>query len=216
MLPLGFVTDLKPDSSSRSDTVVTGKVTYLGSITDPLASSPLFKREVTLEGDPKIPSLTVQYYLPPHRELPVKVGGTYTFIIRRRRVGMGSRTAAWIIKRPTSGLPPLLMVAEPATYGQALDSGDKLIAPLRVERIRQTGCPSVGRGCSQKTTDRLRFSASTGAGNNSVEVAQAEAATLSIFGKSYSVIDVASWHLVQPCPDAQASRAAYLVVIDKP
>ncbi|MCA9665924.1 MAG: hypothetical protein KC503_10065 [Myxococcales bacterium] len=213
-LPMGFVTN-RPAGSSTADVDVSGTITYLGKIRTPLASSPAFTHEVELDHGGGALPLIVQYYLPSGATLPVRQGAGYTFTFIRRQAGFAPVSEAWVITRPTSGLVPLLMVMEPAPYGQAFDTSHAKVTPLVVERVEQPQCPAGGSGCDEKVTDRLRFTggASTAA---RIEVLQGNRGTLTMLGQSYTAYNATSWHLTMPCPDAQFAKAAFLVLIDSP
>jgi len=191
---------------------VAGTAAYLGPVTVPLATNPAFNREVQLEhADGQVS--TVQYYLPPGVTLPVEQGAPYTFWLRNRLGFEGSVTGV-VITRPTSGLPPLLFVADTGSYGRAFSPEDPAMTPLKVYVEPRPECPEVpDPDCGGNVLqDQLRFDASTGGAIVDVMVRQGDSADLSLFGDPWRVMNLASTHVDQPCADDPGFAVSYLAV----
>lgn len=211
----GFVTDAPYTKPPNLDREFSGVLAYDGPITVPLASSPLFTREVQLVDDYSGQvQLVLQYYMPPGHQLPVRVGEVYTFILRRRQMFEG-QAEALVIRRPTSGLWPLLFAGDPAAYGQALDFDDTLIAPLTLSQRVNPDCGAPSACGAGARTAWLRFRATTGAGISEVELEQNESGAISMMGTDYRAMNVASHIVALPCADESRSHASWFLIAQK-
>lgn len=194
-----------------------GEIDYHGPLTQPLASSPLFDREIQLVDAASGTKKVIQYHLPAGLELPLTVGQgmLYTVTVRRRMIPGVSFTEALVIKGNTPGPWPFVVIMEPATYGQSLDPDDKLISPLTVELLESSACPGPSSpGCGPLYIDRLRFEATTGAGLIAAELNQREVIGLTMFGRKMRIANVASWHQRPACSTGVETRLRYLLVAE--
>ncbi len=195
---------------------VAGTVTYLGPITVPLAADPAFDREVQIEHDDGQSSI-VQYYLPPGTgpamSLPVQEGSPYTFWLRHR-LGFEGVAVGLVITRPTSGLVPLLFVGDTGSYGRAFSPEDPAMAPLKVTVEPRPECPATPNpGCGgDLIQDQLRFDSSTGGITMDVQVIQGTTGELELFGDPWRVVNLASFHVDQPCADDPGMQVSYLAI----
>jgi hypothetical protein len=191
---------------------VAGTVSYLGPITVPLAPHPAFDREVQIEHDDGQISM-VQYYLPAGVSLPVSEGSPYTFWLRHR-IGFEGHAVGVRITRPTSGLVPLLFVADTGSYGRAFSPEDPAMAPLKVYVESRPECPATPNpDCGgDLLTDQLRFDSSTGGMVTDVQVIQGATDELALFGDPWQVVNLASTHTDQPCSDDPGMQVSYLAV----
>ncbi len=211
---LVWATQVTPDEPEPGLMVyeVAGTVTYLGPITVPLATNPAFDHEVQIdEGDGH--QTVVQYYLPPGHSLPVQQGNPYTFWLRHRQ-GFEDSAIGMVITRPTSGLAPLLLVADTGSYGRAFSPEDPAMTPLKVHVEPRPECPAepdpeCGGNVLQ---DQLRFDSSTGGVITDVVAVQGATAELSLFGDPWRVTNLASTHVDQPCMDDPGMQVSYLAV----
>jgi hypothetical protein len=191
---------------------VAGTVIYLGPITVPIATNPAFDREVQIEhGDGQVS--VVQYYVPAGVTLPLEEGFPYTFWLRRRQ-GFEGYAVGVVITRPTSGLVPLLFVADTGSYGRAFAPEDPAMQPLKVYVEPRPECPAVpDPECGgQQFADRLRFDSSTGGMITDVLVVQGGSGDLTVFGDPWRVTNLASTHVDQPCLDTPGAQVSYLGV----
>jgi len=215
-LHMGFVwsTHVAPTQPETDLDVyeVAGVVTYLGPITVPLASNPAFDREVQLEHTDGQVSI-VQYYLPQGMGLPLEETFPYTFWLRRLR-GFEGDAVGLVITRPTSGLVPLLAVADTGSYGRAFSPEDPAMAPLKVYTEPRPECPAEPNpDCGGDLfQDQLRFDSSTGGIISDAWLIQGATADLSLFGDLWRVTNLASTHVDQPCPDDPGMEVSYLAV----
>ncbi|MBW2735292.1 MAG: hypothetical protein JRH20_23150, partial [Deltaproteobacteria bacterium] len=197
----GFTTTALDDADDDYESTfeATGKLGYWGPMTEPLASSPEFRREVRLVDDYSGQTiLTLHYYLPEGVELPLVEGEVYTFTIRSRWMWEG-RALALLISKPDRVPWPLIFIGEPALVGQALDLDDALMAPVSIERVAGPACAITATICGEgASVDSLRFQFSTGAGVVETELAPGESSALQVFGKDYAVTNLASHHIETP------------------
>lgn len=191
---------------------VAGTAIYLGPVTVPLATNPAFDREVQVEHTDGLVSI-VQYYLPPGLSLPVEQGLPYTFWLRNRQGFEGSATGV-VITRPTSGLVSLLFVGDTGSYGRAFSEEDPALSPLKVYVEPRPECPDMPDpdGCGVQRMDQLRFDSSTGGMITDVRVVQGAIDELALFGDPWRVMNLASTHVDQPCPDSPGAQVSYLAI----
>lgn len=190
---------------------VAGIAIYLGPITVPLATNPAFDREVHLEhGDGQVS--IVQYYMPQGMSLPLDETLPYTFWLRQRW-GFEGVAVGVVITRPTSGLMPLLAVADTGSYGRAFSPEDPAMVYLKVYVEPRPECPAEPNpGCGgDLLQDQLRFDFSTGAVNVRV-VIQGATDELHLFSDLWRVTNLASTHIDQPCPDDPGAQVSYLAI----
>jgi hypothetical protein len=215
-LAAGFVlgTHIQPSHPEPmiDDYYVDGQVSYLGPITVPLASNPMFNKEVQImHGDGQ--ASVLQYYLPNNLDLPLTMNLAINLIFRRRN-GFEGYTVGIVIRRPTSGRPPLLFVGETGQYGRAFEEEDPLMSPVKVYAVPDPNCPTHEdpNGCGTVYTDALLFDTSTGGIITQIELYQAESGTLEVFGIPFTMLNMASTHIVPGCPDAAGRRVAFLAI----
>jgi len=214
-LAMGLVSTMFDGVPSTTLTrTLPGQVIYHGPVTQPLASSPLFDREIQFAAQTG-KTVVIQYYLPGGLQLFLNVGGNalYTITIKRHFIPNLTFTEALVITANEPGPWPFVLIAEPATYGQALDPDDPLISPLKVKLLESQDCPvSTTPNCAPLYIDRLRFEATTGAGLVAAELEQGEVIGLSLFGQKMQIANLASYHQRPACPDGVEWRTSYLLV----
>lgn len=215
-LEMGFVvaTAVEPTHPlpSVDDYQLAGTAAYHGPITVPIATNPAFHWEVQIaHGDGSIS--TLQYYLPSGLFLPVAEGNPYQVLFRRRQ-GFEGESIGVIIERPTSGLPPLLFVADVGSHGRAFEPEDLAMSPLKVSVEDWPGCPPVvDPDCGgDRILDQLRFDSSTGAATVAINVPQGGSESLPVFGDPFQVVTLASSHADPPCLGFDPWDIAYLAV----
>lgn len=215
-LAMGFVvqTDVAPQQP-EPDVIqyeITGELVYHGSITEPLATDPAFDREAQLaDGQGRIS--IVQYHLPLEQKLPVEQNSDYIFTYRERN-GFAGYATGLVIKRPTSGLTPLLFVGDNGVFGRAFTPEDPLMHPLKVYREQRPECPVeplIQCPDSAHYWDRLRFDSSTGGQQTEIEINQTEYGRLPVFGDDFWVLNLVSVHHAPLCgPDDVGEKTGYL------
>lgn len=218
-LAAGFVigTHIQPQHPEPmiDDYYVDGTVFYMGAITVPLASNPLFDREVQVmhaDGQATI----LQYYLPQNLDLPLQEGLEVNLVFRRRN-GFEGYTVGVVIHRPTSGLPPLLFVGETGAYGRAFEAEDPLMNPVKVYAMPDPNCPTHPdpMGCGTVHLDALLFDTSTGGVITQLELYQGQSGSLPVFGQPFYMLNMASTRVVPGCLDDPAGRVAFLAIIEQ-
>lgn len=215
-LEMGFVVDtaIAPTHPEPSvdDYQIDGNAAYHGPVTVPIATNPAFQWEVQITHSNGGRS-TLQYYLPSGLFLPVIEGYPYQILFRRRH-GFEGESVGVIVERPTSGLPPLLFVADAGPFERAFEPEDPAMSPLRVYAEAWPGCPPVvDPDCGgDRILDQLHFDSSTGAATVEVRVPQGGSASLPVFGDPFHVVTLASSHADPPCLDFEPYDLAYLAV----
>lgn len=216
ILPNDYVlgTNIEPlhPEENIDDYLISGTLVYKGPITEPLASNPLFDREIRVAHDGS--ESTLQYYLPAGLELPVEIGNPYE-VTYRIRSGFEGYAVGVIIKRPTSGLHPLLFVGDTGTYGRAFDPDEPLMSPLRITTESEPLCPTEPDTECAGTIyrDMMVFDSSTGGMTTAIRLAQGRSGQLSVFGTSFTVVNLASTRIQPTCPDASGGQVSYFAGI---
>ena len=215
-LSAGFVlgTHMQPTHPDPmiDDYHVDGQVSYMGPITVPLASNPMFDREVQImHGDGQASIL--QYYLPLNLDLPLTMGLNINLVFRRRN-GFEGYTVGIVIRRPTSGLPPLLFVGETGQWGRAFEDEDPVMSPVKVYPVEDPNCPTYEdpTGCGTVYTDKLLFDTSTGGIITQILLYQGETGPLEVFGVPFTMVNMASTDIDPGCPDGPGGRVAFLAI----
>lgn len=216
----GFVlsTQQEPEhpDAETDDYVLMGMLTYMGPVTDPIAADARIDREVQIFHGADLTTSTIQYFLPLGLDLPIREGGQYIFIYRVHW-GFEGYVVGLVINRPTSGLPPLLFIADTGTYGSAFFLEDPLISPLKVTTQQDLDCP-IGQdpnGCGSLYTDQMVFDSSTGGIITKITLGQGEQGSLQVFGQDFTVLNMESTRIQPACPDSAGGRTAYLCIIQQ-
>jgi len=215
-LEAGFViaTELSPQhpASDVDDYELSGTLSYLGPITVPIASHPAFDRELRIAHSDGSESV-LQYYLPLDLELPVVLQAPYS-ITFRQRWGFEGYAVGLLITRPTSGLPPLLFVAEGGQYGRAFAPDDPLMSPLAVYQHEDASCPTEPYPQCNGTIylDQLRFDSSTGGAITDLTLYQGETGLLPVFGDDFLMVNLSSTRIEHDCPDASGGRTSFVAI----
>lgn len=212
----GFIvgTTVEPihPTTDVDDYILNGTLSYQGAITQPIATNPAFDQEIQIDHGTGSPSV-VQYFLPDGYSLPVTVNQPYTVTFRRRN-GFESYAVGVVIIRPTSGLPPLLFVFEGGEYGRAFEDEDPVMAPLKVEQIVASHCPTEPFDPCNSTIyeDVLRFESTTGEPVGSMALYQGKSHLFPLLGDPFLMVNLSSTRIEPGCPDGPNGRASFLAI----
>jgi hypothetical protein len=206
-------TDRRPAPDAPDDTFIQGVVSYVGPVREPLATDPAFDHEVALAHDDGRESI-VQYYLPYRIELPVEVGGHYVLVWRQATRLYGTARGL-VVQRASSGVYPLLFVADLGGGGRAFQPSDPLFSPMLVTGFPDPACQprtNMDPCCYTWEQEVLRFGASPWGKGLHVDVPQGGQGELQVLGNEFTAVNLGS----KNCSDATCGPVAgetYLIAI---
>ena len=200
------------DIGDSENVVFTGTITYKGPARE--SNRIYFTHELRLLTEDNT-DIKIIYALPHRTELPVMLQGTYTFTFRILQ-NWDYHALGLVITRPTSGLNPLLFLAEfnGSPFYNIFTGEEHLHAPLSITREEDNNCSTApDPDCGGVLYfDKLIFDATTGGMENKLELFQGEWGILPIFGDDFLIANIASTHIDPSCPDHPGGTHAFMAL----
>lgn len=188
-----YDTDQSPLLENPSDMVLSGRVTYVGPVRDPIGLELDLDQEVALAHVDGTESI-MQFLLPLGIEVPVLEGEEITVTFHERVWGHRVPAFGVVVERQTSGLIFLIALGtHGGIEGRAFNDDELWVIPIRATMVEDEECAPREVECCGELHQRALLLESISAGEpTQVLVRQGETSSIPIGSNPFTVVNLES------------------------